>query len=291
MNSKCINILVLVIFLLTTAFSPNKGNGTYPNYSTKVSTNPLKIASWNIRDLGRTKDANEIHKIAQILRDFDLVAIQEVVGKDPAGAQAVAKIADELNRMGSKWDYRTSDPTKSPSVYISERYAFLWKTSKVKLTNPAYLDSELAEKCFREPYIGKFQLTKGTEPFYVVNFHSRKHDDHPEQEIIYLKDYSTKLNSDSVFILGDFNMNEKHEVWNNLYNKGFKSALKDTKTTLKTKCKNGDYLNYPIDNIYYSKNISPVKSGAIDFVRDCSNLEAARQLSDHLPIYLEFLIK
>jgi len=251
----------------------------------------LKIASWNIRDLGRTKDANEIHKIAQILRDFDLVAIQEVVGKDPAGAQAVAKIADELNRMGSKWDYRISDPTKSPSVYISERYAFLWKTSKVKLNGRAYLDSELAEKCFREPYIGKFQLTKATESFYVINFHSRKHNDHPEEEIVYLKDYTTRLNSDSVLILGDFNTNEKHEVWNNLYDIGFKSALNNTKTTLKTKCKFVSYLNYPIDNIYYSKNISIINSEAIDFVGTCENLVAARQLSDHLPISMEFKIK
>ncbi|WP_318501931.1 endonuclease/exonuclease/phosphatase family protein [Formosa sp. PL04] len=254
---------------------------------TSTSKN-IKIASWNIRDLGRTKDDQEIHQIASILRDFDLVAIQEVVGKDPAGAQAVAKIADELNRMGSKWDYRISDPTKSPSAFISERYAFLWKTSKVQLKGRSYLDAELEDKCFREPYIGKFQLKKGTAPFYVINFHSRKFDDHPEQEIIFLKDYEQRLQSENILILGDFNLNEKHAVWDNLYNIGFQSALNDTKTTLKTTCKNGDYLNYPIDNIYYSKGITAIESDAVDFVGDCDNLEASRYLSDHLPIFMEF---
>ncbi|WP_103191751.1 endonuclease/exonuclease/phosphatase family protein [Formosa algae] len=267
---------------------------TTTNKKTKKSTKKsesLKITTWNIRDLGKTKNANEILEIAKILRDYDIVAIQEVVAKDPAGAQAVAKIVDELNRMGSKWNYRISNPTKSPSVYISERYAFLWKTSKVKLTSRAYLDSDLEDKLFREPFIGKFQSTKGSEPFYVVNFHSRKFNDHPEQEIIYLKEYTTRLNSDYILIAGDFNLDEKHVVWDNLYNIGFKSALHNTKTTLKTKCKNGSYLNYPIDNIFYSKNIFSIKSQAIDFVSHCNRLEIARQLSDHLPVYMEFQIK
>src|SRR5690554_4182570 len=49
----------------------------------------LSLVSWNIRHLGRTKTDEDIHEIAKILRDFDIVAIQEVVAKDPAGAQAV----------------------------------------------------------------------------------------------------------------------------------------------------------------------------------------------------------
>lgn len=60
----------------------------------------ITLVSWNIRHLGRTKTEDDIYQIATLLRDFDIVAIQEVVAKDPAGAQAVAKIADELNRMG-----------------------------------------------------------------------------------------------------------------------------------------------------------------------------------------------
>ncbi len=48
------------------------------------------------------------------------------------GAQAVARLADELNRKGTKWDYVISDPTSS-SAYKTERYAFIWKTSKVTI--------------------------------------------------------------------------------------------------------------------------------------------------------------
>jgi hypothetical protein len=44
----------------------------------------------------------------------------------------VARLADELNRKGSKWNYTVSDPTSS-SAYKTERYAYIWKTSKVSM--------------------------------------------------------------------------------------------------------------------------------------------------------------
>jgi endonuclease/exonuclease/phosphatase family metal-dependent hydrolase len=246
------------------------------------------LASWNIQDLGRTKNPEELREIANILRNFDIVAIQEVVAKDPAGAQAVAKIADELNRMGAKWDYRISDPTKSPSVYISERYAFLWKTSKVSLIHRAYLDEELQDICNREPYIAAFKLKGKSDPFYVINFHSRKHDDRPEEEIIHFLDYTSRLKSDRIIIAGDFNLDENHQVWKPFYRSGFKSALQNTPTTLKMKCKNDTYLNYAIDNIYFGPSIKFLQSGSVDFVGSCQELEWARRLSDHLPVFMKF---
>jgi deoxyribonuclease-1-like protein len=278
-------LLFLIFLCALKSFSQNT------NELISSNTEALKIATWNIRDLGRTKDANEILQIANIIRDIDIVAIQEVVAKDPAGAQAVAKIVDELNRMGSKWDYRISDPTKSPSVYMSERYAFLWKTSKVKLLTRAYLDTALQAECYREPFIGKFQLKRGGEPFFVINFHSRKYNENPEKEIIFFKDYSERLKSNKILIVGDFNLNENHIVWINLYEQGYNSAVKNSKTTLKQKCKRGRYLSHAIDNIYYSKRVMSVNSGVIDFVKNCESLNAARMISDHLPVFLEFNIK
>lgn len=251
----------------------------------------FSLITWNIQNLGRTKNAEEIIEIAKILKNFDLVAIQEVAAKDPAGAQAVAKIVDELNRMGSKWDYQISNSTKSPSVYMSERYAILWKTSKVSILEKAYLDKDLEDKCFREPFIGKFKLKKGKNSFYVVNFHSRKHSDHPEEEIKFFKDYPERLNTNNIFIVGDFNLNEGHKVWDDLYGLGFKSAVKNKKTTLKMSCKNGVYLNHSIDNIYYnSAEVKFVNSDHLDFVKTCDNLKNARMLSDHLPVFLECFI-
>jgi deoxyribonuclease-1-like protein len=106
------------------------------------------------------------------------------------------------------------------------------------------------------------------------------------------KDYTERLKSKRIFILGDFNLNEKHEVWDGLYELGFNSAVKNTQTTLKIACKSGVYLNHTTDNIYYhSSEVEFVNSDHLDFVKTCSNLKNVRMLSDHLPVFLECIIE
>ncbi|TXE15699.1 hypothetical protein ES692_15585 [Psychroserpens burtonensis] len=136
----------------------------------------------------------------------------------------------------------------------------------------------------------KFKPKKSDHTFHVVNFHSRTHSDQPELEIELFKDYHQRLNTDHILIAGDFNINERHNIWDGFYQQGYKSAVKSSKTTLKRKCSSGDYLSHSIDNIYYSKRIKLFNSGVVDYVETCKNLLAARKISDHLPVFLEFSI-
>lgn len=247
------------------------------------------LLTWNIQDLGRSKDATEIAAMVEILKDYDLIAIQEVVAKDPAGAQQVAKLVEGLNRKGARWDYRISLPTQSPSSYISERYALIWKTSRIQLVNSPYLDRDRATVVNREPFIGKFKVKGNPKPFFVANFHARRFDEKPEEEIKYLVQYPSFLETDRLFILGDFNLDEQHKVWIPLYNLNFAPALNDTPTTLKRKCSlSGNYFNHPIDNIYFhTGHFRRLRSDRVDFVGECNKLKVARGISDHLPVYLE----
>lgn len=250
------------------------------------------LLSWNIQDLGQSKDDGEIRSIAEIINEFDIIAVQEVVAKDPRGAQAIAQIADELNRMGDRWDYRVSDPTHSPSAHISERYAFFWRASKIQLIGRPYLDRELAHACYREPYLGQFRLKAGGTPFHVVNFHSRTYDDQPEDEIAHFIHYQNRLASELVFLAGDFNLSEDHPVWSPFYELGYQPSIFATPTTLKRKCSGSNYLNHSIDNIYYDEDVVELhRSGRVDFVKDCELLEIRRGLSDHLPVFLECSVK
>jgi len=253
----------------------------------------ISILTWNIKDLGRTKGAVEIETIARIMKDYDLIAIQEVVAKDPAGAQKVAAIKELLNRMGDNWDARISDPTNSPNAYISERYAYLWKTSRLtQIGGRPYLDKDLEWICDREPYIAQFK-TKNDHTFYTVNFHSRPYNKHPELEVAAFSDYTVRLGSPNVIILGDFNMNEEHEVWQDLYAQGFLPSIRHTATTLKRACTTeGVYVNHAIDNIYFnSTTFKKNGSGRVDFVESCDHLEQARSISDHMPVYVELSLK
>jgi endonuclease/exonuclease/phosphatase family metal-dependent hydrolase len=289
-KNKVIAYLCLFLICFSTNYKANnhlKKTAFKDVHLTSKAAN-LKILTWNIKDLGGTKNTEEILFIAKIIKDFDIVAIQEVVAKDPRGAQAIAKIVGELNRLGSAWDYSISMPTKSPSSYISERYAYIWKTSKLRLKNKPFLDATLENVIEREPYIAKFEIKKNKTLFYFINIHARVHNKNPEMEIAHFKKYPERLQTDNIIILGDFNLNEKHNVWNPLSKKGFKPAIKNTATTLKRACKNGIYTNHAIDNIYYNSRIVHVEnSGIVDFVSTCSNLVNARMISDHLPVFLE----
>lgn len=249
-----------------------------------LSQSEISVVSWNIRDFGKTKSAVEVEQIANVLRDYDIVAIQEVVA-GYGGSQAVARLADELNRMGSKWDYAISNPTASPK-YKTEKYAFLWKTSKVTVLGKGKLIAALEDCVYREPFEMKFKV-HGKE-ITLLNYHSRKFSEQPELEISCLSDYVLNNKSENVLLAGDFNLTIDHEVFGNLKAQQFKPCLNGTPTTLKTKCNDGHYLNYAIDNIIYSttKNIL-LDCGAIDFVASCDRLEAMRLLSDHLPVYIK----
>ena len=252
------------------------------------SQETVSLISWNIRDFGKTKNSHELEDMAEITRDADILAIQEVVS-GYGGAQAVAKLADILNRKGSKWDYVISDPTNS-SKYVTERYAFIWKTKHIKIKNRGQLITELDSLVDREPFYLDFYIKE--KKFTVVNFHSRPHDKNPEVEILAITDYlKTNLSEHPIILAGDFNVDEKELVFEGLKTLGYRSAITNQRTTLKHSCDKNNYLNYAIDNIFFSKNILKVKGTTIDFVRVCDNLENARKLSDHLPVYLNFKIE
>jgi endonuclease/exonuclease/phosphatase family metal-dependent hydrolase len=250
----------------------------------------VTLATWNIADLGRTKSPSEITQIARVINTFDVVAIQEVVAKDPAGARAVVRIVDELNRMGQAWDYRISDPTASSSAAIRERYAFIWKKSKCRYLRSG-LDTELRDRVEREPFWLELDIKGFPTPVWLSNFHSRPFNQQPEAEIRYFIDYAARVAPEPMVLLGDWNLDEQHPVWLPFYAIGYLSAVQQMPTTLKRGCKTiGGYRNHAIDNIYYPAEAFRVAaSGVRDFVGNCDNLDLARGLSDHLPVWVELL--
>ncbi len=264
--------LVLLLFLSFSAFSQK----------TEIS-----LISWNIRDFGKTKNGAELEKIAEIVRDTDILAIQEVVA-GYGGAQAVAKLSDILNRKGAQWDYVISSPTNSPK-YATERYAFIWKTKNIKIKNRGWLLDELSPNIDREPFLLDFYLNK--QKFTVINFHSRPHDKNPESEIEALSNFVMDSLGTPLIIAGDFNVDEKEPVFDLLKSKGYKATITNQKTTLKRTCKRGEYLNYPIDNIFYSIDVKKIDGGVIDFVKLCNRIEQARKISDHIPVFLIFRVE
>jgi deoxyribonuclease-1-like protein len=248
----------------------------------------LKLVSWNIENLGKSKSDSTLIFIANTLKNYDLVALQEVVAGD-GGAQTVAQLADELNRRGAKWDYVISNPTTS-SAYKTERYAFLWKTSKVKKIGRAWLEEIYNLQIDREPYYCTFEYEK--KQLTIANFHAITKNKQPETEIKYFKYLPAQYPNLNLIFLGDFNCPQSHTVFNPLKKMGYASAFVNQKTSLKKNCVKGNCLASEFDNIWYDNAKIVVRnSKVIPFYEAFQSLEKARKISDHIPITTEITIK
>lgn len=253
-------------------------------FSLTAFSQSVSLCSWNLKNFGKSKTATEIEIIADLMKDFDILALQEVVA-GPGGAQAVAHLAEALNRKGSKWDYAVSSPTIS-SPYRSERYAFLWKTSKLKKVGEAWLEKEYEQEIEREPYL--IRLKTGIKTITLVNFHAVPKKMQPETEVKYFKFFPALYPNDHLIFCGDFNLPQSHSVFNPLKKMGYTPALKNQKTSLRHKCIHGDCLASEYDNIFYLSNrTKAINSGIIHFYKRFEELKQARLLSDHVPIYLQ----
>ena len=245
----------------------------------------VKLLSWNVENFGKSKSNAEIAYIATLLDKYDLVALQEVVA-GYGGAQAVARLADELNRKGNHWEYTISDATLS-TPNKTERYAFLWKTAQLKKIGKAWLEKKYAIEIEREPYLCTFVYHN--KQFTAVSFHAITKSKQPEKEIKYFKFFPSAYPKSNLIFMGDFNCPQSHSVFEPLRKMGYASALVNQKTSLKRAFKNGQYLASEFDNMYFSKSkIKKLNSGVVRFYQNFQSLKQTRTISDHCPIWMEF---
>ena len=87
--------------------------------------NGFRLLTWNIRNLNGKKEQRAIDIYAEIIKNFDIVAIQEV--KDDLGG-----IEKLQRKLGARYRFLFSDPAGN-----AERLAFCYKHRKVKFTGLA----------------------------------------------------------------------------------------------------------------------------------------------------------
>ncbi|HOD09660.1 MAG TPA: endonuclease/exonuclease/phosphatase family protein [Flavobacterium sp.] len=248
----------------------------------------VKILTWNVENLGNSKSDSTIQYIASVIKHYDVVALQEIVAGN-GGAQAVSILADELNRTGNKWEYTVSNPTESSS-YKTERYAFLWKTAKVKQIGNAWLENNYQLQIDREPYFATFEHNK--KKFTLVNFHAITKSKQPETEIKYFKFLPETYPTLNLIFIGDFNCPQSHTVFNPLKKMGYLPVFTDQKTSLKKSCAEDNCLSNEFDNIWYNTNkVETTKPKAILFYKDFNDFNTAREITDHIPLAVTIQLK
>ena len=272
-----------------TQITPAEFHTAISNHTHLAQVNPpatFSILSWNIQYLGKTKSDLELSIIADIVHDFDLVVLQEVVAGG-GGAQAVSRLVDQLDRMGSDWDYVISDPTTKIEGCKSERYAYLWNKSNTEYIPPAVLATEYSDVICREPFISSFAV-RGIN-VRLLNIHAIpwKSGQHPSQELKYLKEIITE--DENWIVAGDLNCTTVETVFSPLFKMRYKFILNGQKTTFKKKIIDGEYLAYEKDNMLFNSHfLKLIDSGIIDTYQFTTSLDSAHGLSDHVPVWATF---
>lgn len=195
----------------------------------------LLIASWNIRAFGNLtrkwdsdendspkRDLHSILCIAEIIKRFDVIAVQEV--KDNIRA-----LRDTLKILGHNWSLILTDVNKG-KVGNGERMAYLFDTRRVQMSGLAgelvvpeeweddINDGVLAKQFVRSPYAVSFQSGKHT--FILVTLHilygdSRKSRIQELKGIAkWLSSWANDMNAyhHDLIALGDFNIDERGDL-------------------------------------------------------------------------------
>jgi deoxyribonuclease-1-like protein len=276
---KLFLVFCQLLFLFSAVFSATP----YVNEIKKLPEEKKAIlfVSWNIQNFGKSKTANELAYITRFVQGADIVAIQEV-STSQFGAQAVAELLGRLNNTGSKWDSYISDPThESPS---KERYAFLWKTSRIKMSTRS-LVKDFSSNMEREPLKAEFLIDGWT--FLIATLHLVPTDKNPKTETDFLASQAARLSSPQFILAGDFNLS--YEKIGQAFEKGLNVRHQiEGKTTLKNKISaKGEHLLNEFDNIY-TRDISVLRSGIMDTYLIFGSLPNAKKVSDHLPVFIVF---
>jgi hypothetical protein len=150
------------------------GVGENPVAATPQSgADVVRIATFNLQVYGEAKGSNPfvMQRLAEILRLFDVVAVQEIRTMDETQIQ---KLVALVNAEGRQYQY-VLGPRLGRTV-SKEQYAYLYDATKVECDrSQAYTVDDRSDLLHREPLVAWFRV-RGLPPneafsFTLVNFH------------------------------------------------------------------------------------------------------------------------
>jgi endonuclease/exonuclease/phosphatase family metal-dependent hydrolase len=141
--------------------------------------------------------------MAQIIRHFDIVAVQEI--RDSSGT-AIVDLKNAVNSVGVNYGLEVGPRLGRTSS--KEQYAFFYNTATIDASAGAYTFDEGGVDTFeREPFIGHFKAKNGSFDFTLIDIHTKPDD--ATAEISFLPNVMSEARTHTaqadVICLGDFN--------------------------------------------------------------------------------------
>lgn len=287
----------------------------------------LLIATWNIRAFGSltrkwTAGANDSPKrdlrgllaIGEIIRRFDVVAIQEVKGN-------LRALRDLMRLLGNDWAFLMTDITLG-AAGNDERMAFLFDTTRLNASGlacelvvpPEWLaevaPDALTRQFARTPYAVSFRAGRTT--FILVTLHvtygKPASERVPELRAIarWMRDWANRESawSHNLIALGDFNIDRHGDaLWQAFTSTGLTvpEALNAVPRTIFADPAKPALASF-YDQIAWFETARGVKklameyraAGHVDFVphvyrdQELSRQSLSFRMSDHFPLWAEF---
>ena len=160
--------------------------------------------SFNIQIFGQTKASNQEVMIilAQIIREFDIVAIQEI--RDIAGTAIIA-LQDQVNADGS--DYEVLVGPRVGRTTSKEQYAYMYDTRTIEALSNSYTFNDIGDLFEREPFVAQFTVKSAKFDFVLINIHTKPDDATAEIELLpdVIADVPSHINEPDIICLGDYN--------------------------------------------------------------------------------------
>lgn len=289
----------------------------------------LLIATWNLRAFASLtrewtasakaspkRDLRALLAIGEILRRFDVIALQEVKGD-------LRALRDLMRWLGDDWAFLMTDVTQGASGN-DERMAFLYDASRLK---PSGLACELVvpqewlqevgadalqRQFARTPYAVSFRA--GATTFILVTLHVMYGTDSssrvPELKAIarWMRDWADQTSdwAQNLLVLGDFNIDRQgDQLWQAFTSTGLTvpDVLNQVPRTLFSDPDRPDQGSF-YDQIAWFTNAKGQQqiharfrqAGHVDFTpfvytdQKMTRLALSYRISDHFPLWAEFAL-
>ncbi len=250
----------------------------------------IRIASFNIQVFGTTKASKPqvMDILARIVRQFDVVAIQEVRSRDQS---LIPGFVDLVNATGRRFDYAISPPLGRTSS--TEQYVFIFDTASVEIDRiQLYTIDDPDDLLHREPYVGWFRVRGPAQEeaftFTLANIHTDP--DEVKLELDRLDDAYRAVrddgrNEDDVILLGDLNVGDQ-----GMGELGRLPGITWVISGVPTNTRG----TAQYDNLVFHGQATREftgRGGVFDFLQQYNlTQEEALEVSDHLPVWAEFSI-
>jgi endonuclease/exonuclease/phosphatase family metal-dependent hydrolase len=248
----------------------------------------VRIASFNIQVFGESKASKPhvMQVLAEIVRRFDVVAIQEIRAKNQ---QLLPEFVELVNSTGRHYDFEIGP--RLGRTDSKEQYAFIFDAARIEIGRlEVYTVSDPDDLLHRPPLVAPFRV-RGPPPeqaftFTLINIHTDPDETDIELDAladVYLSVRNDGRGEDDIILLGDLNVDDQHLGRLGTISEIHAAIAGVPTNTLRKK---------QYDNIILHRRSTVEyvgRAGVFDIMREFNlTMEQAQDVSDHLPIWAEF---